>query len=244
MTNKSQAVQSLIAIREHARLQAHLFSMDVQERWRGLEEELAALENQLASGGEKAFASAADRASDLVRRAEMFLDRHALGELSLLSPARRVMTAAVITCLPSDSLNTAAQIMWDENCGAVPVVDERGLLVGMITDRDLSMACYTQGKSPDQASVASAMSRAVFSIGQDAPLSEVIELMKTRRIRRIPVVSQGGNLLGLVSLADLFRHLPERRQASDFEAALLNALVAISAKHRPAWSVRDAIAAE
>jgi CBS domain-containing protein len=244
MDLRTQIMKSLAAVREHAKLQAHLFSMDARELWKDLEDELFAVEDQLARNGEKAVSAAAQRATELVQRAESFLDRHALGELSLLSPASRVMTAAVVSCLPSDSLNAAAQIMWDEDCGAVPVVDAAGFLVGLITDRDLSMACYTQGRAPAQARVDSAMSRAVYSVGPSAPLSDVIALMKKYRVRRVPVVSEGGRLQGLISLADLLRHLPEQRQSSPFEAALIDAMIAISAKQRPGRTLRSVLAAE
>ena len=58
----------------------------------------------------------------------------------------QIMNREVKTCAPRDSLNKAAQIMWDTPCGAVPVVDEQGRPVGFLTDRDVCMAAYTQNK--------------------------------------------------------------------------------------------------
>jgi Mg/Co/Ni transporter MgtE len=59
---------------------------------------------------------------------------------------RDLMTTAVRSCTTGDNLQRAAQIMWESDCGVVPVVDRDGRLVGMITDRDICMAAYTQGK--------------------------------------------------------------------------------------------------
>ena len=67
----------------------------------------------------------------------------------------QIMNREVKTCRPQDSLNRAAQIMWDEPCGAVPVVDDQHRPVGFLTDRDICMAAYTQGKPLEQLRVES-----------------------------------------------------------------------------------------
>src|SRR5690606_28351921 len=59
---------------------------------------------------------------------------------------RELMTRDVQVCGPRDDLNRAAQIMWDHDCGVVPVVDSERRPIGMVTDRDVCMAAYTQGK--------------------------------------------------------------------------------------------------
>jgi CBS domain-containing protein len=240
----ADAFERLTAARQSARVRAHLFSLDARRRWQELEDQLVSLEDELVRGGEKALALGAEKVMDLVRLVEAFLERHAVGEVSLNSPAQRVMTTALRTCGPNDTLNLAAQIMWDEDCGVVPVVDKTGLLIGMLTDRDLCMACYTQGKSPNEAGVAHAMSRVTYSAYRDASLAEVLGLMKVHRVRRVPITSETGQLLGLITLADLFGHLPEQRQLSALEAALVDALLTISEKHRPSRTVRAALAAE
>jgi len=204
--------------------------MAARDRWAALEEELNLLEDNFQQNTEDAIGRAAERLINLADRTETFLDRHALGSLTLFSPAEHAMTVAPVTCSRSDSLNAAAKIMWEEDCGIVPVIDSTGLLVGVITDRDICMACYTQGRSPAETTVGSAMSRKPYGIRLEASLSEVLEIMSTRQVRRVPVISADGHLLGIVSLADLFRHLPEERAQSDLEAALTATLVAVSAK--------------
>ena len=73
---------------------------------------------------------------------------------------REVMTKDVLTCSVSDRLNRAAQLMWESDCGCIPIVEEHGMLVGMLTDRDICMAAYTSGKPLSEISVTSAMSTA------------------------------------------------------------------------------------
>ena len=69
----------------------------------------------------------------------------------------QLMSRDVKTCQATEMLNRAAQLMWENDCGCVPVVDEDGRAVGMITDRDVCMAAYTQGRLLDALPVASAM---------------------------------------------------------------------------------------
>jgi CBS domain-containing protein len=62
----------------------------------------------------------------------------------------QIMEGAVKSCSRSESLNTAAKLMWDYDCGCVPVVNEQGEVLGLITDRDICMAAYTQGCEVDR----------------------------------------------------------------------------------------------
>jgi signal-transduction protein with cAMP-binding, CBS, and nucleotidyltransferase domain len=73
------------------------------------------------------------------------------------------------------------------------------------SDRDICMATYTQGKSPQQISVREAMAQEVFSCLPDDSISEVEEIMRKYRVRRVPVVDLDGRLVGLISLNDLAR---------------------------------------
>jgi CBS domain-containing protein len=120
-----------------------------------------------------------------------------------------LMTRDVGTCLASDSLNDVARIMWERDCGCVPVVDEGGTVVGMITDRDVCMAAYTQGRRLMYMTVGSAVSKHVVTIGESESLQRAEELMRDAQVRRLPVVDSARRLVGLLSLSDLARHVPE-----------------------------------
>ncbi len=107
-------------------------------------------------------------------------------------------------CTPGDTLSTVARMLWEHDLGALPVVDHAGALVGMITDRDLCMAAYTSGLPLHGSHVARHMSKTVFSIGAKADAGKAAELMRSRHVRRVPVV-ENGKLVGMVTLSDLAR---------------------------------------
>jgi CBS domain-containing protein len=117
----------------------------------------------------------------------------------------KLMTTEVTTCSPDDTLQIPAQRMWENDCGFLPVVDRERRVVGVITDRDICMAAYLKGVPLGGASVTSAMSPDVYSCSPHATLGYVEELMRTHRIRRVPVVDALGRLVGIITLSDLAR---------------------------------------
>lgn len=116
-----------------------------------------------------------------------------------------LMTHAPAVCTTSDHLTRAAQIMWERDCGVVPVLDEAGRLAGILTDRDACMAAYTQGRPLHEISVADAMSKVVTTIGPDAGIRDALDLMRRKEVRRLPVVDAQGRLVGILSMADFAR---------------------------------------
>jgi len=116
-----------------------------------------------------------------------------------------LMQKDVKACKASDNVNIAAKLMWDHACGTLPVLDKEGKVAGMITDRDICMAAYTQGKRLQEIPVASCMSKAVFACKPTDELGAAEKLMQTKKIRRLPVVDEKGKLVGLLSLDDLAR---------------------------------------
>jgi CBS-domain-containing membrane protein len=117
----------------------------------------------------------------------------------------QIMNRHVKVCRPQDSLNKAAQIMWEEPCGAVPVVDEQSRPIGFLTDRDICMAAYTQGKPLAALRVETAMARKVISCAAEDDVHAAAQLMRQNHMRRLLVINQDGTLLGLLSLDDLAR---------------------------------------
>jgi len=116
-----------------------------------------------------------------------------------------IMTRDVATCRTADNGNRAAQLMWERRCGAVPVVDEVGHVVGITTDRDICMAAYTQGKRLEDIPVLTAMSREVQHCLPSASIEEAEDLMMAHGIHRLVVVDSEGVLRGLVSIDDIAR---------------------------------------
>jgi CBS domain-containing protein len=124
-----------------------------------------------------------------------------------------LMTTEVKTCRQSDSLNRAAQLMWENDCGAIPVVDSELTVIGMLTDRDICMAAYTQGVPLTGASVGSAMSGNVRVCAASDNITSAAELMREHQIRRLPVVDKAQKLVGILSMSDIAREA-ERLRAS------------------------------
>src|SRR5580704_16078074 len=116
------------------------------------------------------------------------------------------MTRDVQACAIHDSLNAAARIMWDHDCGCAPVIDMHGKLAGIVTDRDISMAAYTQGVPLDSIPVERVMSARVISCGRGDDLETAHQLMRTHEIHRLPVVEARGRPIGTLSLSHASNH--------------------------------------
>ena len=116
-----------------------------------------------------------------------------------------LMTQPIATCHVNDPLNLAAQLMWDHDCGFLPVVNDEGTLTGVITDRDICMAAYTQGKPIDAILVNGAMAKHVVSVQLDQSIETAEQLMSHNQIRRVPVIDAAGKPVGVVSLNDIAR---------------------------------------
>jgi CBS-domain-containing membrane protein len=114
-----------------------------------------------------------------------------------------LMTTDVQSCHCGALANRAAQLMWEHDVGCVPVVDANGRVVGIVTDRDLCMAAYTQGRPLEEILVGSAMSRVVHSVHPDDHVESAAQRMSEQRVRRLPVLDDQSRLVGLLSLNDL-----------------------------------------
>jgi CBS domain-containing protein len=152
---------------------------------------------------------------------------------------QEIMTRSVRVCRPDDMLNVAAQLMWEHDCGCVPVVstDGDGKIIGMLTDRDICMAAYTQGRRLAEIPVNTAMSSEIVACAADDDLKDAEELMGNRQIRRLPVVDTNGRLQGIVSLNDLAREFDrERKKAGrkQVQAVELAGTLAGVCRRRPA----------
>jgi CBS domain-containing protein len=87
----------------------------------------------------------------------------------------------------------------------IPIVDDKGKLVGVVTDRDVCMAAFTQGRALQELPIHIAMSRHIYSARPEQSTTEVLQLMRAKQVRRIPVVNADGHPVGIVSLNDLTR---------------------------------------
>lgn len=124
-----------------------------------------------------------------------------------------LMTRQVRSCSPDDSLAEAARIMWEGDCGCLPVRSGDGgeHVAGVITDRDICMAAMFQGKPLNDLRVADVMSSQVKTCRPGDSAVMVERMMAAARIRRLPVLDEEDALVGMITLADLAREA-EREQ--------------------------------
>jgi CBS domain-containing protein len=150
---------------------------------------------------------------------------------------RDLMATEVECCAAYNTLNTAAQMMWDNDIGCVPVVDQDGRAIGMLTDRDVCMAAYIQGVPLTGSLVTRAMSKEVFSCTPDRDIADAEKLMREKQIRRLPVIDAQGRVIGIISLNDIAREgereaeMKKTREVSDAEIARVMASVC-APRHR------------
>jgi CBS domain-containing protein len=173
--------------------------------------------------------------------------RRRVGQASPLAVGD-LMQRDVATCTPDDTLGEAARIMWERDCGCVPVVasDGSGVVTGMITDRDIAMAALTRGARLSDLAVRTAMATRVHACRSGDTLEEAEAVMRAARVRRLPVVDAGGRLHGILSLADLARATSgdrngERAVPAPELAATLRAICQPSGgESQPSGSARSA----
>jgi CBS domain-containing protein len=115
---------------------------------------------------------------------------------------RDVMTPTVQTCMPETSLATAAIMMWESDCGVLPVVNVSGNVVGMITDRDICMGAATKQRDPSTIAVSEVISGKAYGCEPDDDVRQALETMKEKRVRRLPVIDAEGKLQGILSMND------------------------------------------
>lgn len=113
-----------------------------------------------------------------------------------------VMTPQPLSCTPDTTLAEAGHLMWEGDCGVLPVV-EGGAVTGVVTDRDLFVALATRNARPADLRVGDVVQHPAVTCSPDDDVHRALAEMKARRIRRLPVVGLGGSLLGIVSMNDL-----------------------------------------
>jgi CBS domain-containing protein len=116
---------------------------------------------------------------------------------------REIMTAVVECIRPDDSIAKAAQKMKELDVGSMPVCGENNRLLGMVTDRDITIRATAGCCDPRGTCVQDVMTPKVTYVFEDQDVSEAAELMKQEQIRRLVVLSRDKRLAGIVSLGDL-----------------------------------------
>lgn len=117
---------------------------------------------------------------------------------------KQIMTDHVVTVGQREPVAHAARLMKRGNLGALPVCDDTGRLRGIVTDRDIVTRCIAADDDPADTPVREIMSRGIVTCGAEDDADELARTMSARQVRRVPV-TEGGKVIGMVSLADLAR---------------------------------------
>jgi CBS domain-containing protein len=123
----------------------------------------------------------------------------------------RIMTHGFEAVRPHATLAEAAEKMAREDIGALPVCAEGGEVIGMVTDRDITVRAVASGKDPGRTKVEDVMTPEVISCPEDVDAEKACRLMEERRVRRLLVTDGGGKPRGIVSLGDLAYSLREKK---------------------------------
>jgi CBS domain-containing protein len=128
-----------------------------------------------------------------------------------------VMTQDVKACFPDTNLAAAAALMWENDCGILPVVINGGNAVGVITDRDIAIAVGTMGRPPQELRVDEVIHGPVIACTPDDDVHTALETMRKDKVWRLPVLSDDGVLKGILSLNDVVLHAQKGNKELDYD---------------------------
>ncbi len=118
------------------------------------------------------------------------------------------MVPRVITCKPDETIADAARKMAENDVGSVVVVDDKGLIIGILTEGDIVRRVVAKDLDPSRTLVKHVMTPNPITIYEDAPLSAAADLMSRKRIGHLPVVDKENKLVGIITRSDIIRYAP------------------------------------
>lgn len=126
---------------------------------------------------------------------------------------KEIMTENPACCTPETSLQEAARLMVEHDCGCVPVVENNENMkpVGTITDRDICCRTIAEGKNPLEMTAGDCMTTPVVTVAEDASVDDCCRVMEEKQVRRVPVVDAKGGCCGIVAQADIAQHASTAR---------------------------------
>jgi CBS domain-containing protein len=125
--------------------------------------------------------------------------------------AGNLMTRDVATVHPNDTAQFAARMMRDHDCGAIPVIERQGRIIGMVTDRDITVRLVASGADIRFAQVQDCMTDEVFACHVDDSLESCMRQMSQHQIRRLPVVDNYDRIVGIISQSDLAQYAEDHQ---------------------------------
>jgi CBS domain-containing protein len=123
---------------------------------------------------------------------------------------RDIMMSAPKYCRPDTNLAAAVEMMWTNDCGFLPVVDEGGRVAGVITDRDICIALGTRNQRASDVFVREVMTDRVYGCAAEDDIHTALATMEKHQVRRLPVVNLDGKLAGILSIGDVTLHAEKK----------------------------------
>ena len=132
-----------------------------------------------------------------------------------------LMTPAPSCCHPEHTTVEAAELMQREDVGLVPIVDgSNSKLIGVLTDRDITLKVVAAGRDPRGTSVSEVMTPEPVACLDQESIEFVMELMASRQVRRIPIVDKDGAIVGIISQADIATRLSSPQETGQVVQAI------------------------
>ena len=116
---------------------------------------------------------------------------------------KEVMTPGATSIWLTESLTDAARLMWENDCGVLPVIKDARKVIGLITDRDICMAGAIRGENLSAISVEEVITGKVFAAKPEDDIDQALQTMRENKIRRLPVINNDGELEGILSMNDV-----------------------------------------
>lgn len=131
-----------------------------------------------------------------------------------------IMTTNVASCSPDTNLAAAAGLLWENDCGWLPVADGEGKVIGVVTDRDLCMAVATRNQLASDIPVREAMTGAVHACNTNDDVKSALRTMQSEKVLRLPVVNDEGRLQGVISMNDIMIQTESKKSGLSCEEVL------------------------
>lgn len=125
---------------------------------------------------------------------------------------RDIMTKSPASCTRDSSLQDVARLMVEHDCGAIPVVaggGQKNKPIGVVTDRDITVRLVARGQNPLEKTAGDAMTESTITIRENGSIEQCAQLMEEHQVRRLIVINDDGNIVGICAQADLARHADE-----------------------------------
>ncbi|ODS24497.1 hypothetical protein AB835_03380 [Candidatus Endobugula sertula] len=144
----------------------------------------------------------------------------------------KIMTTETCSCELDTTLDKVAIMMWENDCGSIPILDDKKHPVGMVTDRDIAIGAALKTKPLWQITTGEINNdRPIFTCKLNDNVHDVLTTMKTEKIRRVPVINNKSELCGMVSMSDIVNVSEQKRDADIPYKEAMNTLKAIATHH-------------